>query len=60
MLLVALLLGTALGLALNAWYIQANNDRWCHFYAIVTHQIPGDGTLVIFQELEQAEHESGC
>lgn len=59
-LLTALLLGTVFGLALNAWYIQRNNDRWCHFYAVVTTTLPRDGDVLLIAELDRLRVETGC
>lgn len=59
-LLAALLLGTAFGLALNSWYIQKNNDRWCHFYAVATRPLPHGGDALFIAELDKLRVESGC
>lgn len=59
-LLAALLLGTAFGLALNSWYIQKNNDRWCHFYTVVTRPLPNGGDALFIAELDRLRVESGC
>jgi hypothetical protein len=57
-LLAALVLGVGLSLALHAWYIKQNNQRWCQFYAEVTAQTLTDHTLQL--ELQRLAVETGC
>jgi hypothetical protein len=59
-LLAALLLGTAGVWVLSSWYIQKNNDRWCHFYAVVTRPLPNGGDALLIAELDRLRVESGC
>lgn len=59
-LLVALVLAIAFNYVVDGWYIQHNDDRWCSFFTVVTHQIPGDGTAILVGELRTAEREAGC
>lgn len=58
-LLAALVLGTALGLAINAWYIQRNNEAWCRFYSATTQKVLITDRA-LYTELETAKHEQGC
>jgi hypothetical protein len=57
-LLTVLVLGTAASLALHAWYIHQNNQRWCQFYAEVTSAKLADPVLRV--ELEHLKVETGC
>lgn len=57
-LFAALVLGVALSLALHAFYIHQNNQRWCQFYAEVTSRTLTDHTLQL--ELEHLAVETGC
>lgn len=59
-LLAALLLGVTGAWVLSSWYIQKNNDRWCHFYAVVTTTLPHDGDVLLITELDRLRVESGC
>jgi uncharacterized protein HemX len=57
-LLAALVLGVGLSLALHAWYIKQNNQRWCQFYTEVTSQTLTDHVLQL--ELQHLAVETGC
>jgi hypothetical protein len=57
-LLMGLVLGTAASLALHAFYIHQNNQRWCQFYAVVTSHKLTDPVLQV--ELQHLEVETGC
>jgi uncharacterized protein HemX len=57
-LLAALVLGVGLSLALHAWNIRQNDQRWCQFYTEVTAHQLADHVLQV--ELERLKVETGC
>lgn len=57
-LLASLTLAAGLSLALHAYYIRQNNNRWCQFYVEVTAHKISDTELQV--ELEQLEKQTGC